>query len=293
MKERYLINSILRACRILKCLSADPGSLKTSELARSLHLDRSTAYRIILSLEKCGLVEKKDKTGEYSLGVGAFEIGSAYLRRVDLAQVAKPIMADLALKVQETVHLAVLSETEILYIDRVVSPRSLGVISKIGQRGPVYCTALGKVLLASLPPEERLRIMDQIRFQAFTPRTITSKRKLAQELNRVKKKGYALDCREIERRCGMRCRSDPGPPGQCRGGPERFGSPEEDQHPERTGFHSSGNGGRGSDLPENGLSMRAGRRARTEIWLTRGLGFSPGHGSAGFKSRLQSFPEGG
>jgi DNA-binding IclR family transcriptional regulator len=143
-------------------------------------------------------VEKNPKTGEYCLGVGVFEFGSAYLRRIDLVQVAKPIMADLAMKLQETVHLAVLSETEILYLDKVDSPRSVGVISKIGQRGPVHCTALGKMLLASLRPEERLRIMDQIRFQAFTPRTITSKRKLAQELNRVKKEGYALDCREIE-----------------------------------------------------------------------------------------------
>jgi len=198
MKDRYLINSILRAYRVLKCLAYDKDQLKVNELANQLNLDRSTTYRILLSLEKCGLVEKNPKTGEYCLGVGVFEVGSAYLRRIDLVQVAKPIMADLALKVQETVHLAVLSETEILYLDKVDSPRSVGVISKIGQRGPVHCTALGKVLLASLPPEERLRIMDQIRFQAFTPRTITSKRKLAQELNRVKKEGYALDCREIE-----------------------------------------------------------------------------------------------
>ena len=198
MKDRYLINSILRACRVLKCLAHDKDQFKVSELANQLNLDRSTTYRILLSLEKCGLVEKNLKTGEYCLGVGVFEVGSAYLRRIDLVEVAKPIMADLALKVQETVHLAVLSETEILYLDKVDSPRSVGVISKIGQRGPVHCTALGKVLLASLRPEERLRIMDHIRFQAFTPRTITSKRRLAQELNRVKKEGYALDCREIE-----------------------------------------------------------------------------------------------
>lgn len=198
MKDRYLINSILRACRVLKCLAHDKDRFKVSELANQLNLDRSTTYRILLSLEKCGLVEKNLKTGEYCLGVGVFEVGSAYLRRIDLVEVAKPIMADLALKVQETVHLAVLSETEILYLDKVDSPRSVGVISKIGQRGPVHCTALGKVLLASLRPEERLRIMDQIRFQAFTPRTITSKRKLAEELNRVKKEGYAVDFREIE-----------------------------------------------------------------------------------------------
>jgi len=198
MNERYLINSILRACGILKCLSTERGGFKVSGVARRLHLDRSTTYRILLSLEKCGFVEKDEKTGEYSLGLGAFEIGSAYLRRVDLAQAAKPIMDALSVKVQETVHLAILSGTEILYLDKVDSPRSLGVISKIGQRGPVHCTALGKALLAFLPPEERFPIMDQIRFQAFTQRTITSKKKLDRELNQVQRQGYALDHREIE-----------------------------------------------------------------------------------------------
>lgn len=198
MKDRYLINSILRACGILKSLSGERGAFKLSELAGLLHLDRSTAYRILLSLENCGMVERNEKTGEYSLGLGAFEIGSAYLRRVDLVEVAKPIMADLAQKIQETVHLAVLSETEILYLDKVDSPRSVGVISKLGQRGPVYCTALGKVLLANLPPQDRARILAQIRFQPFTPRTITSRRKLVEELNRVHRQGYAQDFREIE-----------------------------------------------------------------------------------------------
>ncbi|HSR10148.1 MAG TPA: IclR family transcriptional regulator [Thermodesulfobacteriota bacterium] len=198
MRDRYLINSVLRAGRILKCLSAHPGRLKTGELARVLRLDRSTTYRLVLSLEKCGLVEKKEKTGEYSLGPGAFEIGSAYLRSVDLVQAAKPIMADLALKVQETIHLAVLSETEIFYLDKVDSPRSVGVISKIGQRGPVHCTALGKVLLSHLPEEERLKIIERIKFQPFTPRTITSPKRFMKELKEVHERGYALDHREIE-----------------------------------------------------------------------------------------------
>lgn len=198
MKDRYLINSILRACRVLKCLAHDKDQLKISEVANQLHLDRSTAYRILLSLEKCGLVEKNPKTGEYCLGVGVFEVGSAYLRRIDLVEVAKPIMADLALKVQETVHLAVLSETEILYLDKVDSPRSVGVISKIGQRGPVHCTALGKVLLSHLPEDDRLKIIDQIKLQSFTPRTITSPGRLIRELDEVRARGYALDHREIE-----------------------------------------------------------------------------------------------
>jgi len=197
-KDRYLINSILRASSILKCFLREKTHFKISELASQLQLDRSTTYRILLSLEKCGFVEKDKRAGEYSLGLSAFEIGNTYLRRMDFIKISKPIMTELALKVQETVHLAVLSDTEIVYVDKVDSPRTLGVMSKIGQRAPVYCTALGKVLLAFQPENEQSRILGEIRLTPFTPKTITSKQKLAEELRTIRKQGYSLDRREIE-----------------------------------------------------------------------------------------------
>jgi len=197
-KDRYLINSILRASNVLRCFLGEKSHFKISDLARQLKLDRSTTYRILLSLEKCGLVEKDQKTGEYSLGLSTFEIGNTYLRRVDFIKASNPIMTELAMKVQETVHLAVLSDTEIVYVDKVDSPRTLGVMSKIGQRGPVYCTALGKVLLAFQPENEQSRIIRKTRLTPFTPRTITSKQKLVEELKVIRKQGYSLDHREIE-----------------------------------------------------------------------------------------------
>jgi IclR family transcriptional regulator, KDG regulon repressor len=197
-KDRYLINSILRACSILKSFSGENSHFKMSDLARRLQLDRSTAYRILLSLERAGFVEKNEEAGTYSLGLAAFEIGNAYLGQTDLIQVSKPAMADLSAKVQETVHLAVLSDLEIVYIDKVDSPRPLGVMSKLGQRGPLHCTSLGKSLLAFQPEEEQNRILQKIKMPPLTPRTITTKRKLIEELRTVKKQGYALDRREIE-----------------------------------------------------------------------------------------------
>ena len=197
-RDRYLINSILRASNILKCFLGERTHLKISEIAQQLKLDRSTTYRILLSLEKCSLVEKDQKTGEYSLGLSTFEIGNNYLRRIDFIKISEPIMMELASKVQETVHLAVLSDTEIVYVDKVDSPRTLGVMSKIGQRAPIYCTALGKVLLAFQPEEEQSRIIHKIRLIPLTPNTITSKQKLMEELKAIKKRGYSLDHREIE-----------------------------------------------------------------------------------------------
>ena len=185
MKDRYLINSILRAGRILKALSEGKGSFTLRETAQMMKLDRSTVYRVLLSLEKCGLVEKDEKAGTYSLGLGAFEIGSAYQRRADFVPIAKPFMEELARKAQETVNLAVLSGTEILYLDKVDSPRSVGVMSKIGQRNPVYCTSLGKSLLAFQREEDQERIVAEIEFTPLTPHTITSRKELLKELNQI------------------------------------------------------------------------------------------------------------
>jgi DNA-binding IclR family transcriptional regulator len=198
LKDRYLINSIIRASNILRCFSGEKTHFKISQIAHQLQLDRSTTYRILLSLEKCGFVEKDKKTGEYSLGVATFETGNIYLRRMDFIQISKPIMAGLALEVQETVHLAVLSDTEIVYVDKVDSPRTLGVMSKIGQRAPVYCTGLGKVLLAHQPNDELSRIVQQIKLEPFTRNTISSKKKLVEELRKIRKQGYALDQKEYE-----------------------------------------------------------------------------------------------
>jgi IclR family KDG regulon transcriptional repressor len=197
-KDRYLINSILRASRILRCFLGGKTSYRISEIAIQLGLDRSTTYRLLLSLEKCGLVEKDEKTGEYSLGMAAFEIGNIYMRQMDFIQASKPRMAELAARVQETVHLAVISGTEIVYVDKVDSPRALGVMSKIGQRGPLHSTALGKVLLAFQPEGESSRIMKQIKLKPFTANTISSKRKLMDELRKIRRKGYAFDFKESE-----------------------------------------------------------------------------------------------
>lgn len=206
-KDKYIINSILRAGNVLSCLAEEADQLKISELARRLQLDRSTVYRILLSLEKCRLVQKDEKTGAYSLGLASFEIGNSFISRMDFIQISKPVMTDLAEAVQETVHLAVLSDSEVVYVDKVDSPRSLVVMYKIGQRAPLYCTALGKVLLAFQLESDRKRIVNQIEFKPFTSNTIVSKKKLLEELIKIQHQGFAMDFREYEE--GVECLAAP------------------------------------------------------------------------------------
>ncbi len=196
--ERYNINSVVRACAILRILAKDNEPLRVGEIAKRMELDRTTAYRIVVTLENCGFIEKKPGTKEYKLGVAAFEIGSAYQRTTDLYSVARPVMIELAAALQEAVHWAVLNGHQTVCIDKIDSPRGLGTTSKIGRSAPLHCSSVGKVLLAFQPDERRAAILESIKLTRFTERTITSVDVLHQEINRIRRRGYCVTYGEGE-----------------------------------------------------------------------------------------------
>jgi len=194
--NRYTINSITRACQLLMCFNKDDTRFKPSELAKLLDLDRSTVYRILLSLEKCGMVERDASTGRYSLGVALLKMGMVYLRSTNLTSIAHPLMIELAAKVKDTVNLTVLSGNQVLYIDKVDSPRSLGILTEVGSLLPLYCTGVGKTLLAYQPADKIDRYIDTCEFTARTKNTITSQKQFRRELKKIQQQGYAQDHRE-------------------------------------------------------------------------------------------------
>jgi DNA-binding IclR family transcriptional regulator len=201
-KDRYLINSIMRACALLKCFSKKDSSYKPSELANLLKIDRSTVYRILLSLEKCGMVEKNAETGKYSLGVAVLQMGTIYLHSTGLFTVAHPLMIELVDRTKETVHLTILRGDRALYIDKIDSPRSLTMSSEIGNSLPLYLTGVGKVLLAYQSSQKIKQYIDTYELVGVTKNTITSKIRLMEELNKIRDKGFAEDNRESSEEVG-------------------------------------------------------------------------------------------
>ncbi len=197
-KERYYINSILRGCAILQRLAEAPEPQKIGDLARRMGLDRSTVYRIALSLEKCRMIEKDEPSRGYHLGPAAYEIGSAFLHRTDLHSVSRPIMLELSQRVGETVHLAVLNGHQAIYLDKIDRPGGLGMISQIGSPVILHCTGVGKVLLAFQAPSIREELLDSIEYTRFTENTITTKAALEAELEEIATRGYGLDRVEHE-----------------------------------------------------------------------------------------------
>jgi len=196
--DRYNINSIVRACSILRILATDNEPLRVGEIAKRMGLDRTTAYRIVVTLENCGFLEKKPGTKEYRLGVGSFEVGSAYLRATDLYSVARPAMIELSSRVQEAVHWAILSEGQSVCIDKIESPRGLGTTSKIGRASPLHVSSVGKVLLAFQKDETREHVLQSMELTQYTVRTITSMDALKEELERTRRRGYCTTFGEGE-----------------------------------------------------------------------------------------------
>jgi len=126
---------------------------------------------------------------------------------MDLVKEATPYLKELVNQCNETVHLGVLEEGEVLYIAKEESSQTIRMISYVGRRAPLHCTALGKVLLAYLAEEKRKKILGQKELLRFTKKTITDRKELEKELNKVKKQGFALDREENEK--DVRCIAAP------------------------------------------------------------------------------------
>jgi IclR family transcriptional regulator, KDG regulon repressor len=196
--NRYAINSILRADSILRLLAREPNGLRVGEVATRLELDRTTVFRLFASLEEIGYIERIAESKAYKLGVGIYEIGSAYIRSTDLYSIARPVMIELSQRVKEAVHWAILSGEKAVCIDKIDSPRGLGTTSKIGRAVSLNSGSVGKVLLAYQGEEARKNLLRSVKFKRFTDQTIVSEAAMREAIGDIRGKGYCISLGEGE-----------------------------------------------------------------------------------------------
>lgn len=190
------IQSVDRALTVLSLL-ASQGELGVTEIAAKLDVHKSTAFRLVTTLEVHGLVEQHADRGKYRLGVGILQLAGATAVRLDLVQASRPACQRLAESVGETVNLAVLSGDKALYVDQVLGSAALQLHNWMGQRIPLHATSNGKVLLAHLSPV-RLKELVRGRLERFTDHTITDAGLLRADLDLVRQRGYAVAVDELE-----------------------------------------------------------------------------------------------
>jgi DNA-binding IclR family transcriptional regulator len=187
-----VLRSVNNALAVLESFSAERPEIGVTELSHTLGLGKSTVHRLLTSLAARGYVRKNPDTERYRLGFKAFEVGSLVAGRGAVREVAAPFLRSLMRATKETVHLGVLDEWEVVYIDKMESDQPLQMYSRIGRRAPLHCTALGKALVAGEPEDWLDRFLGR-RLRGYT----------------------ALDS-DRARRGSSRAREDPGAPLRAR-----------------------------------------------------------------------------
>ncbi len=191
------VRSVDRAAALLLALGDSQGEAGVTELARRLGLHKSTASRLLATLQRRGLVEQDGETGKYRLGLVVIRLAERAERTLDLRGIAMPELERLARLTRETTGLGVLEHDCLLTVAQADGPNLIAVGDWTGRTSPLHCVASGKVLLAALAEREVLRIA-RSGLVAHTDRTITELEPLLEELARIRRRGYATAIGEYE-----------------------------------------------------------------------------------------------
>jgi len=200
------VGVLTKVLSIFDLLDRSPGGLQLRSIAELTKLNKSTAWRFLAQLERAGYLVR-DGAGAYLLGPRLVHLGSGSTYQSTISKVSQPILEELWQDSGETVNLGVLDGREVLYLAVLESQHSFRLVSKPGMRRPLYCTALGKTILAWQASDTRDELIAATRFEKMTPRTITRPTDLVSELGRIRSRGYALDNEEAV--AGARCVAAP------------------------------------------------------------------------------------
>src|ERR1022692_1362444 len=196
-KRSYNITALQRGLRLLQLFGESPHGLTAKQVAGLSRLPVSTVHRFLANLEGAGFLNCSGDS-VYHLGIACFAIGQAALGQLDIRRVSLPYLQELNRQTRETIHLTVRHGLSAVYVEKLDSPEQLRIYSRIGAAVPLYCTAVGKVMLAYMPDDERERVLPQLGLKRLTPNAAGNLQELEAELYRVRKNGYACDLEEHE-----------------------------------------------------------------------------------------------
>jgi DNA-binding IclR family transcriptional regulator len=199
----------LTAVRVLltmESLAAEP-ELGVTELGKQFGWSKASVHRILQALVETGYAEQVPETEKYRLTTKLFRIGSAVIHRTGLTQAALPVMEDLFEKTRETINLAILDGSDVVYVQKIETEALIGENIRVGSRFPAHCTALGKVLLADLPEHALDELLGGMELVQRTPNTITQEQALREALSSIRQRGYAVDREELS--LGLQCVAAP------------------------------------------------------------------------------------
>ena len=194
------VNSgVLNALDILDLLGRASGPLRLMDIAYQVDLPESTTYRLLASMAEKGYVQHRDRNGPYTLGWKIVTLARSFTEGLRLVQDVRPYLEQLRREVQQTVNLGVLNGLQVVYLDCLTPNHALALYTPPGFLVPAHVTALGKALLAHLPPIELEATLPQLQLEPLNPNSITSPARLKLVLEAVREQGYAVDRGELHR----------------------------------------------------------------------------------------------
>ena len=204
--EANSVQSLDRAMKVL-ALVAEADGLSLSEVADGAGLPASTVYRMLTTLEAHGMVEFDGADQLWSVGVGAFRIGSGFLRRRRLADRARGVMQRLTAETGETANLGVAEDDGVVFVSQVETHEAIRAFFRPGTRSTFHASGIGKAILAHLSEERVAAAIRRGGLTRFTDRTLGSMAALKTDLEAVRARGFSID--DEERFPGMRCVAAP------------------------------------------------------------------------------------
>ncbi|MEJ2709338.1 MAG: IclR family transcriptional regulator [Anaerolineales bacterium] len=197
-ENQYTLSTLLRGLSILSLFSQNTPTLSLTEIATATAINKTSAFRVVNTLEKAGYLVRDAETKRYRPGIRVLQLGFAALANLELRQTARPFLERLSQAVGETVSLSVLDGMELIYIDRVRNRQIVGVVLGLGSRLPAHCASMGKAMLAHLPLEELDLRLSQSPLKACTSNSIIDREAFLAELEKVRRQGFATNDEELE-----------------------------------------------------------------------------------------------
>ncbi len=195
-REPDFVQSLGRGLAVIRAFDGEHPTLTLAEVAKATGLARAAARRFLLTLVELGYMRIDGR--QFRLSPRVLELGRPYLASLTLPELAQPHLRELVEEIHESTSLAVLDNTEIVYIAHLTAKRIMSISISIGARDPALATSLGRALLAAQSDEWLDHYLTTVELTPITPRTITDPDKLRSELNRIRKNGYALVDQELE-----------------------------------------------------------------------------------------------
>ncbi|MDG4864340.1 IclR family transcriptional regulator [Streptomyces sp. T-3] len=193
-----LVPAVTRALDVMELFLEGDGTLSAPDITRKLGLPRTTVHELVTTLAaRSYLVQVPEQPGRYRLGVRTYQLGSRYAEQLDLAAEGQQVAREVAETCDETVHVAILEDLDVIYIAKVDSIHAVRMVSAAGRRLPAHCTSVGKMLLASLPDDELdARLAEEGELAAMTHNSITDHDALRAALASIRERGIAHEHRE-------------------------------------------------------------------------------------------------